>query len=334
MGERRDDPRPDIVESATLCRMSGAAPCPDFRYVGLEPAPASRTVRLRGALAGACAIATGVGVANDLTPTTLGLSVGLGLSVSWLVMRKAAVAPVPQSGDVSYIAIVPWGVLLHSEVQPRVLRWQAVKGIDVRYVEEMDHGAPSIRWSLVTIRTAHETFVGRASGYVALERLQAHLSAYAEESARPIALDLSGTESALSEFEPAFERLVSSVRHLLRSPALAAQLGLLSSGYRNGTACRLSERGTEQLLHWVCEPAEGPTDRRPLLAVIAAELGVHAVSRVLLGLVTSPHPLLAAVARAALLRLGFEVRRVGALDELGDFVPSSELEQIRAWAAG
>lgn len=313
--------------------MAVDAPAPDFRYVGLEPAPATSTLRRRGVTAGALALAAGMSAATDWTPLTIAASLGLGVGVSWLVMRKAAVTQLPQSGDIDYIAIVPWGVLLHSEVQPRVLRWQAVKGIDVRYVEEMDHGAPSIRWSLVTIRTAHESFVGRASGYVALERLQAHLAQYADEAARPVALDLDGTEYAVSEVEPAFERLLGAVRRLVRSPSAAAELGLSGAGYRGDTTWQLSERGTRQLLDWVTCPTESGADRRPLVAVLAAELGARGLSRALIGLVTSPHPLLAAVVRAALLRMGLEVRRVGALDELSEFVPSSELQQIRAWAA-
>jgi hypothetical protein len=65
---------------------------------------------------------------------------------------------------------------------------------------------------------------------------------------------------------------------------------------------------------------------------MAAELGVRTLSASLLDLVGTPHPLLAAVARAALLKLGMDVQRVGALDELTDFVEGSELEQIRDWA--
>jgi hypothetical protein len=289
-------------------------------------------VRRRAAFAGALALGAGLGLAQDFTPFTAFASLGLGVGVGWLSMRKAAVAPVPPSGDIHYMAIVPWGVLLHSEVQPRVLRWQALRSIDVRYIEEMDHGAPAIRWSLVTIRTFRECFVGRAPGYVALERLQAHLFHYAEEASRPVALDFFGDESAVSDVEPAFERILSSARHLIRSPESAAELGLISDGYRGSTAPRLSEQGVERLLDWVERPCEDVADRRPLLAVLAAELDVQAASRALLGLVTSPHPLLAAVARAALLRLGFDVQRVGALDELGEFVPGAELVQIRAWA--
>jgi hypothetical protein len=126
---------------------------------------------------------------------------------------------------------------------------------------------------------------------------------------------------------------VSSVRHLVRSPSGAAELGLLSTGYRGSGECRLSDRGTRQLHGWVTGPAGEGADRRPLAAVLAAELEVRDLSRSLLGLVTSPHPLLAAVSRAALLKLGLDVRRVGALDELSEFVPSTELQQIRAWAS-
>jgi hypothetical protein len=312
--------------------MAANVPSPDFRYVGLDPAPASTGFGWRGAAVGSLAFGAGAGAVYGLGPLTLLGSLGLGAGLSWLVMRRAAGARAPRSGDIHYIAIVPWGVLLHSDVEPRVLRWQAVTSLDVEYVETMAHGVPSIRWSLVTLCTERESFVGRASGYVALERLEAHLAHYAEESSRPVALDLGGAESVVSGFEPVFERLLGSARHLVRSPKTAAAVGLSCDGYRGATMPRLSERGVGQLLEWVQRPGEGVADRRPLLAVLLGELHVRAASSALLRLVTSPHPFLAATARAALLRLGMDVQRVGALDELSEFVPTAELGQIQAWA--
>ena len=68
-----------------------------------------------------------------------------------------------------------------------------------------------------------------------------------------------------------------------------------------------------------------------MAALIAAELGASELVPALGELVTSPHPLLAAIARASALRLGAEIKRVGAVEELVDFVPARELEQIERW---
>jgi hypothetical protein len=75
----------------------------------------------------------------------------------------------------------------------------------------------------------------------------------------------------------------------------------------------------------------GPADARVLAAILIAELGAGELREALVAFATSPNPLLAAVARAAALRLGAAVQRVGALDEVRDFLPNADLEQIRAW---
>jgi hypothetical protein len=44
--------------------------------------------------------------------------------------------------------------------------------------------------------------------------------------------------------------------------------------------------------------------------------------------------LVAVVARACALKLGADVKRVGALDELAEFVPPADLVQLGRWASG
>ena len=88
------------------------------------------------------------------------------------------------------------------------------------------------------------------------------------------------------------------------------------------------------LRQWLTQDAAAlGGDRRPLAAMFAAELGARALVDVLVGLTISPHPFVAAVARAAALRLGADVRHVGAIQELSDFLAEPELEAILRWGA-
>jgi hypothetical protein len=231
------------------------------------------------------------------------------------------------------LAIVPWGVLVHSEPVPRMLRWAAVRSIKVDFIHEMDHATPSTRWSLVTIRTDRETLGGRAPGQISLERLEAYFPRYAEEAARPAALDLDGN-CALDEWlQPNFELLLAEARRLICSGELTERLGLMPRSYRDPWPARPSTEAIERLEELLRGgPPESAADPRPLAALIAAEIGAEEVMGLLRDLTTSPHPLLAAIARASALRLGADVKRVGAVEELSDFVPSRELEQIQSWA--
>jgi hypothetical protein len=236
--------------------------------------------------------------------------------------------------DIEHMAIVPWGVLVHSRTQPRVLRWGAIDSIHVRYVHAMDEATPIVRWSVVTLRARRETLVGRAHGLVALERLEAHLASYAKEAGRAIALDETAAHAAVSDFEPVFPRLLDRVQRWIRTPETIPELGLDARGYRGGSQGEVGDRGLGVLRTWLTEDAsEVDADRRPLAAVLAAELRAQPLVEPLLSLVTSPHPFVAAVARAAALRLGADVRRVGAIQELSDFVAEPELEAILRWGA-
>jgi hypothetical protein len=167
---------------------------------------------------------------------------------------------------------------------------------------------------------------------MSLERLEAYLSRYADEAARPAALDLEGN-SALDEWlDPNFELLLAEARRLLHSGELTERLGLMPRSYREPRPARASAEAIERLEEVLRGPPESAADPRPLAALIAAELGARELMDPLRDLVTSPHPLLAAIARASALRLGADVKRVGAVEELSDFVPSRELEQIQSWA--
>lgn len=260
-------------------------------------------------------------------------ALGLGVGAAWFVLRR----PPKQAAsgvDIEHIAIVPWGVVVHAGSGPRVLRWGAIDSVQVRYEHESESVTPVIRWSEVTLRARTETIVGRARGLAPLERLEAHLTSYAQEAGRPIALDATATATAVSDLEPVFPRLLDEVHRSVRAPDAIPELGLDARGYRGGSQRELGAEGLGVLRRWLTEDAASlGADRRPLAAVLAAELRAHPLMDALVALVTSPHPFVAAVARSAALRLGAELRRVGSLQELSDFVAAAELEAMNSWGA-
>jgi hypothetical protein len=273
--------------------------------------------------------ALGLFFALGVEPATLISAALAGGVTAYLVVRHRG--PILRGAERARIAIVPWGVLVHSEPNPRVLRWAAVRAVSVDFVHEMDHATPSTRWSVVTIRTERELFGGRTAGSVSLERLEAHFENYAVEASRPLALDLDGTVTVDEWLEPTFELLLAEARRLLRSGELGARLSLPPSSYREPSSPHASEETIGELSSLLEQEPASSADPRALAAVLAAELGASELCEVVCRLSSSPHPMVAAVARAAALRLGAAVKRVGAVDEVAEFVPSRDLEQMRSW---
>jgi hypothetical protein len=310
--------------------MTPLAPAPDFRFVGVEPGPTARHARAVPLLAGVAAFGVAFSLSGfELPMLPLALLIGVGTKL----IAQRAIGPVTSGDRQSRMSIVPWGVLVHNDETPRVLRWPGVRSVEVELVHEMDNATPSIRWSVVKIRTERELFAGRAPGGVALETLEANLERYADEAARPLAADLAG-QVALDEWpEPTFESLLEQARRLLASGELGAELELCPSSYRRADVDICPETRAA-LAHALSGSSDTPADARPLAAVLCAEIGARELGAAVVPLTTSPNPMVAAIARAAALRLGVELRRAGALDELAEFVPSGDLAQIRGWAAG
>ncbi len=308
-------------------------PPPDFRLVGVEPGPSIGRARGIKLGVGLSVFVVGVLAAWRLDWVTVAFS--LLIAASAVLIAHRALGPVLESDRLSEarMSIVPWGVLVHAEPEPRVLRWAAVRELHVDCIHEMDNATPSTRWSVVKIRTERETLGGRAPGDVALERLEANVERYAEEAARPVALDLDGATGAEEPFEPVFERLLSEARWLLSTGELEERLALAPRSYRHAGSEPCPE--TRGALAEVLERGlDSPADPRPLAALLAAELGERSLLGLVLPLTASPHPVVAAVARAAALRLGGDIKRIGALDELSDFVSAADLGQLRLWAGG
>lgn len=274
---------------------------PDFRYVGLGPAPIGAVRTVAAFVASAAS-------------------------------RRRGLALLGGARSVA-MAIVPWGIVVDPERDGRVLRWPAVRSVRLDLVHGRDTATPTTRWSFVTIETARERLRGRAPGHAPLERLEAHVEAYADEGARPIAWSLDGAVAApIAVAEPAFEELLHHARSLLAGREGRALLSLPLDDYRGARAARPSPLAIATLRAALSERGGAPFDPRPLASVLAAELGANELATDLVRLVTSPHPVVAAIARAAALRLGAEASRAGAIDEVEPFLWGDDAEALRKWA--
>jgi hypothetical protein len=311
------------------------APTPDFRYVGLEPSPrlGARTwasLAATGATLGAGALHA-LGLRGALVAAVAASAAALALRRT----RGPSVTRVNASRgserrDGVAMAIVPWGVLVQPDLEPRILRWAAVKRVHVEMIHGRDGGTPTTLWSIVTIETNHERFAGRAAGAIAIERLVAHVDAYADEQAHAIALDLDGSRAADGPHEPVIESLLAAAR----SSALGGRDGMrlgLPMGYRNAGS-HASIETIDVLRGVLCDRSPRSPDPRALAAVLAAELGASPLTRELQSLVQSPHPIVAAVAKAAAGKLGVDAAKVGAVSEVAPFLHDADVDALQRWA--
>jgi hypothetical protein len=207
-----------------------------------------------------------------------------------------------------------------------------VRRVTVDLCHTLRGGTPAILSSLVTVHTEREILAGRTVGGVDLARLVANLEAYAAEAARPAAGDLEGA-APLGDgvTEPAFGALFHAAELLCTTSRGAAQLLLPSGGYRTAAA-RIAAPETIAVLRLALEEGAGcPADPRPLAALLAGMLGAEELVPDLLLLVSSPHPLVAALAKAAALRLGAPPNRAGSLDEVAAFLFEEDVESCKRW---
>lgn len=311
--------------------MARTAPPPDFRYVGLQPGPSAQRVVLIAAGLGVFIFGLGLAVGGGAEAGTLLAAGATGAITAALVAHLRGPTARGLVARQAPMAIVPWGVLIQSEFMPRVLRWAAVRSVEVAFVHEMDHATPTTRWSVVTIATERELLGGRVRGGVSLERLEAYLECYAQEAARPVALDLDGARPLDATLEPGFELLLNEARRLLDTGALSERLSLSPASYRAARALEPSAEAIALLSSALDAGLDAPADPRPLAAVIAAELSAVDLVDAIARLTTSPHPFVAAVSRGAALRLGADPKRVGAIDEVTEFMTESDLDRIQAW---
>jgi hypothetical protein len=199
--------------------------------------------------------------------------------------------------------------------------------------------------SLVTVHTDREILAGRAPGPVDLERLMANLDAYAEESVRPVAADLDGAELiGFGDAEPVGTDLLRHAEELCSTSRGAFRLCLPPGGYRT-IAAQSAAPETISLLRSALAgggdtAGDGDTarggdiagDPRPLAAMLAGLLRAVDLVPDLLRLVNSPHPVVAAVAKAAALRLGAPQSRAGSIDEVAAFLFEEDALFLERWS--
>lgn len=310
------------------------APTPDFRYVGLEPIG---VLERRGLGVAATAFGLGAGVMlamSSLDVRQALLAGGLASLVSALALHGAA--PPPATGS-ARMAIVPWGVLVEMVESPRVLRWAAVRKVEIETSRARRLLEGTALSSRVVIVTDQDRFVGGAVGAVPLERLVAHLEAYANEQATPVALHLHGGDDAgeaLEATEPGFEMLVATAREWLASANAVAELGLAPLDYRRASALAPTARAVEVLGRVLRDRTPKGADPRAFAAVVTAELRASELLPDLMAIAQSPHPLLAAVARQAARKLGAPRAKTGTLDEVSPFLFEADRARLEAWAVG
>lgn len=304
-------------------------PPPDFRYVGLE-AGNRTTLGVRVAIAGAAASAT------------QGLAHGFGLRGAAFAALGAGLAAIALGrmgpritraflSRPSPMAIVPWGVLVDPEERSRVIRWAGVKSVEVSMVHGRDQPTPTTLWSFVTIDTGRERLTGRTAGAVSLDRLLVHLDAYADEASHAVALDLDGAQRGGGPLDPDVEPLLHAARAYVDSAPASERLELPPGDYRHAAGRVAGPATVAHLRKVLRDRTPHAVDPRPFAAVLAVELAAHDLGDDLLALVQSPHPVLAAVARAAARKLGVATARVGALDEIAPFLNARDVEALTVW---
>jgi hypothetical protein len=307
------------------------APVPDFRYVGLVPRGPSRAGFFAGMLGGLATAGIVLGQSLGERPLALGALAAGTAAYVWARARAKERASARARREPTSIAIVPWGVLVEDDVQPRVLRWAAVRGVRVETRYGRDTATSTALSSFVTIETERETFVGRTYGAAPIERLLAHLEAYACEQTHAIALDLDGGRSGEGPLEPDCEVLISAARDYLGSSPGSSRLELPACGYRS-TMLAATDRSVQELRRVLRDREPHLIDPRPFAAVIAAELRARELVDDLLALVQSPHPLVAAVAKQAARKLGASTAKAGTLDEVAPFLLDDDARSLAAWA--
>jgi hypothetical protein len=311
------------------------APLPDFRYVGLEPVRPPRPPMAAAGVGLSTGLALGAAGADASQVLACGV---VSAAVAALVLRAlaAARARVHGAGN-ARMAVVPWGVLIEKDETPRILRWAAVRRIDVVHGEALEFAFARARTSRVVVETSQERFEGEARGPAPLDGLVTHLEAYAIEQAAPLALGL-GRPGATGDVsvepaEPFFEPLLSAANEFLRGGAGASRLGLGSGTYRKASLPLPTETAIETLRAVLAGRHRSAQDARAFAAVVAAELGAHALCRELVALTQSPHPFVAAVAKQAARKLGVPRARTGTLDEVAPFLWESDRARLEAWLA-
>ena len=292
------------------------------RWVSLRVRPPGREVlaRLgRGAVfatVGASMFAEGSAVIPMVVGGALGALAGVLGSSS---------GQTPPSG----IALVPWGVIVDSTDATSAIRWTGIRKLHVRYQGAHD-GSVHARVEIDSIRGR---FVGFALDTIDLGALATGLEEVTAASSRPLAVDLEGHR--VEDGLPFAERIVGAASHLVST--LGEAFALAPHSYRGARMATRDEGPVVAALHAHGERLNaGDADPWALLAAVAGELRLSGFRKDLSRLSASPHPAVAAVARAALIRVTArdDDEPVESEEEsLSWFLDPDDLAALRAWAS-
>lgn len=305
-------------------------PPPDFRYVGLSKGFSNGA--LSTAVSGAFAASFWFALkSSGAVSLALSISAGAATITALAYLRHKRRLP-PNTREVS-MAIVPWGVIIEPDDAQRVLRWPAVRDIQVDVRSTLRGGTPHIVESLVMVYTEQEIFAGRASGALGLERLLANLSAYSYEAGRVPSADLDGKEALCADIsEPCAHLLLGQAQALKDSVQGALRLSLPPSSYREVALKKAGPDTLSELQAALRGAWDMPYDPRPLAAMLAGLLNTRELLPDLLRQSSSPHPLVSATAKASALRLGEAKGRIGSIDELEPFLCGEDIETLLAFS--
>jgi hypothetical protein len=249
-------------------------------------------------------------------------------------LQFGAVRPSPP------MTVVPWGIVLEEEP----VRWAEVHMLrhTARHPgpEERDARQAS---STLYVEARLKRLVGsgvtgntiRAFSSVGayddgLEGIDALWPRFRAECRRDFVLSLDDSGATVSQTSPDGAReIMVAAQEYLTLPEATDQLGLPTGGYRGAARLVATPITIERLGRALSSP-DG-LDPAPFAAVLAAELDAQPLLPSLIDLVLSPSPIVAAISRAAALRLGARPGRVGSLEEIQPFITDDVVRDLRSW---
>ncbi len=248
----------------------------------------------------------------------------------------------PQDGPVSLtmmrharlrkaaLSILPWGVFTGA-----AHGWSEITQV-VHETVETGKGQTHLGWpkrtSFLYVDIGSERFQAAREWHPQLAELGKLARTFALESERLVALGLAPSDGLVEpDSGETLKVLLRAAQDLLRSDRGRELFDVEAFGYRSTTR-RVRPASLQLLREMLVGPCQGP-DRAPLACVIAAELGAIDLVDDLALVASSPSPIAAAIARAAITRLG-ETRPFRRHRELGAFLDEDEARLCASWARG
>ncbi|MDI3288233.1 hypothetical protein [Polyangium sp. 15x6] len=295
----------------------------ELRHVELEPGPgagpwiqaAVNTVVLAGASAGIYAVSKG------------SAWYAFGLPLIGALRGVVIAKDLSPFGRRVAMRIEPWGFVLDPEGKQKVLPWPRISQIRHRTIA-MSEGSVEMFF----VEVGRRTYRAVCPASAPITVLPVAFPGYVAAAERPVALDLDGAVS-IEGTRATFAELWGRARRMLESPDGAAQLGMPAAGYR-GVASRTPGHETASILRGALVGHRRAVDEGPLAAMLAAMLGTRELLSEVLTLCMSPSPFVAAVGKAAALRLGAAPMQPGAVEEVLPFLPADEVRAIERFARG